>query len=126
MKIKEELAKLKEMDTYSLILFALYKLRDIPEYSSISELAYVLDKKNLLKLCEFFGGITLTIPTIEELESLVYSLVLYQYVDVENMPYEDALKIIGHRSSDLRKVKTDYVKLKDILSEYNFESRDGF
>lgn len=26
------------------------------EYSSLSELAYILDKDNLLNLCEFFGG----------------------------------------------------------------------
>ena len=65
---------LKKRDVYSLMLFVLYKLRDIPEYSSISELAYILDKDNLLRLCEYFGGITLTIPTIDELESIIYSL----------------------------------------------------
>ena len=119
MRIKEELLKLKEMDIYSLVLFALFKLRDIPEYSALSEMAYILDKKNLLKLCEFFGGMTITIPTIAELESLVYSLVLYQYVDIEGMDYEDAVKIIGHKSSDLRKVKSDYSKLRDILNQYN-------
>ena len=49
-KIKEELAKLKDSDIYSLIMFALFKIRDIPEYSAISELSYLLDKKNLLNL----------------------------------------------------------------------------
>ena len=118
MRIKEELVKLKEMDIYSLILFSLFKLRDIPEYSTLSELAYILDKDNLLKLCEYFGGITIKIPTIDELESLVYSLVLYQYVDIDKMDYKDAINIIGHKSSDLRKVKSDYIKLKEILSKY--------
>ena len=120
MKIKEELSKLKEMDIYSLILFALFKLRDTEEYSTLSELAFILDKENLLKLCEFFGGVTLTIPTIDELENMVYSLVLYQYVDIDNMNYDDAIKVIGHKSKDLRAVKSNYNNLKEILSKYNF------
>ena len=77
MKIKTEIAKLKEMDVYSLMLFALYKIKDIPEFSTLSEMAYVLDKDNLLKLCEYFGGLTIKIPTVEELQSIIYALVLY-------------------------------------------------
>ena len=75
-RIREELTKLKDVDVYSLILFVLFKARNVPELASLSELAYVLDKDNLLKLCEYFGGQTITIPTITELEELVYSLVL--------------------------------------------------
>ena len=124
MKIKDELSKLKEMDIYSLILFALYKLRDIPEYSSITELAYILDKDNLLKLCEFFGGSVIRIPTIEELESIVFSLVLYQYVDIEGIPYDEAIKLIGHKSSDLRSAKSGYLHIKEILSNYSFKPKN--
>lgn len=42
-KINTEIAKLNEMDTYSLILFTLFKLRDIPEYATLSELVYILE-----------------------------------------------------------------------------------
>ena len=77
MKTTQELNNLKSQDIYSLILFALYKLREIPEYSTLSELAYIVDKENLLKLCEYFGGTTIHIPTIDELESILYSLLLY-------------------------------------------------
>ena len=86
-----ELDNLRTKDIYSLILFALFKLKDLPEYSALSELAYILDKENLLKLCEFFGGMTITIPTMQELESIVYSLVLYQYVNIDGMEYNDAV-----------------------------------
>ena len=120
MKIKEELEKLKSVDIYSLIMFALFKLRDIPEYSTLSELVYLIDRESLLKLCEYFGGMTISIPTIDELESLVYSLLLFQYVDIDKMEYDDAIKLIGYKSSDLRKVKADYVKLKELLSKYDF------
>ena len=102
MRIKEELNKLKDVDVYSLMLFVLYKTINIPEYSTLSELAYILDKESLLKLCEYFGGMTIKIPTISELENLIYSLVLYQYVNVEHMDYDKAIQLIGHSSSELR------------------------
>ncbi len=120
MKIKEELAKLKDVDVYSLVLFAMFKLRDVPEYSSLSELVYILDKDSLLKLCEYFGGLTLKIPTIDELESIIYSLVLYQFVNIDGIEYDEAVKIIGHKSTKLRQVKADYVKICDILEKYDF------
>lgn len=120
MKVKEELAKLKDVDVYSLMLFAMFKLRDIPEYSSLSELVYILDKESLLKLCEYFGGLTLKIPTIDELESIIYSLVLYQFVNIDGMDYDEAVKIIGHRANKLRQVKNDYVRICEILEKYDF------
>lgn len=118
--IKKSLTTLKEMDLYSLALFSLYKLVGIPEYSSLSELVYILDKDNLLNLCEYFGGQTIKIPTIDELTSLVHSLLLYQYVRVEKMPYEEAVKLIGHESKDLRRVKSNYHSLCKVLDNYSF------
>ena len=100
-----------------------YTLIGTPEYSSISELAYVLDKKNLLNLCEYFGGQTITIPTIDELESLIYSLLLYQYVKIEHMDYNEAIQLIGHESKDLRAVKANYRKLVEVLDDYTFQVR---
>lgn len=119
-KTNQELLSIKELDIYSLILFALFKLRDIPDYLVLSELVYVLDKDNLLKLCEYFGGNTLYIPTIEELESILYSLLLYQYVDIEHMEYDKAVELLGQKSSRLRKIKSDYLKLHDVLANYSF------
>lgn len=121
--IREQLTKLKDIDIYSLMLFALYKTKDIPEYASLSELVYILDKDSLLKLCEYFGGTTLKIPTIEQLESLVYALILYQYVNIEHMQYDEAVKLVGHCSKDLRNVKSDYCKLCKVLEQYDFTKR---
>lgn len=123
MKIKEELSKLKDTDVYSLILFALYKIKDVPEYSTLSELVYILDKDSLLKLCEYFGGLTIKIPTVDELVNLVYSLVLYQWVNIDGMDYEEAVKQIGHKSTDLRTVKSNYIELCKILDNYRFSAR---
>lgn len=124
MTIKEELNRLKETDLFSLLLFVLYKIRNIDEYSTISELAYVLDKQNLLNLCEYFGGITIKVPTIDELESVINSLLVYQYVNIDGYSYDDAIKKIGFDSYQLRKVKKDYNKIVDILDNYSFPKRD--
>lgn len=124
MTIKEELDKLKTTDLFSLLLFVLYRIRGIEEYSAISELAYVLDKQNLLNLCEYFGGLTITIPTIDELESLINSLLIYQYVNIDGYSYNEAIKKIGFNSYQLRKVKKDYNKIVDILDNYSFPKRD--
>ena len=101
-------------------MFVLYKLTEIPEYSAISELPYVLDKDNMLRLCEYFGGRTIKIPTLNELHSTMYLLLLYQYTKIEGKPYEEAVKLIGYKSSELRQVKTAYTKLCKVLDNYNF------
>lgn len=123
MSIKQELEKLKEIDVWSLLLFALFKVKDIPQYASLSELAYILDKKNLLKLLEYFGGTTIKIPTIDEMESLLYALLIYQYVDIEKIPIEDALLTLGVPSDKTKDYKLEYTKVKTVLNSYSFEPR---
>ncbi len=123
-KIKDSLDALKEKDVYSLALFCLYKIIGAPEYSSIGELAYVLDKKSLLNLCEYFGGQTITIPTIDELENLLYALLLYQYVKIEHISYDKAIELIKYHSKDIRTIKANYHKLASILDDYSFQVRE--
>ena len=120
-KLKEEVATLKQQDTYTLILFVLFKLRNIPEYSTLSELIYILDRKEFLKLCEYFGGTTIQIPTIEELESLVNSLILYQYVNIDKKSFDESIKLLGCNRQELKKVKSDYYKIVDILEKYELK-----
>lgn len=122
MSIKSELNNLKESDLWSLVLFVLCKLKEAPEYSSLSELAFILDKSNFLHLCEYFGGQTITIPTMDELEDLLYGLLLYYYVDVEMVTWEDAITTIGKTKSvpDIRKI---YRKVKEVLTQYDIHPR---
>ena len=123
MSIKEELNRLKDIDIWSLLLFVLTQVKDVPEYSALSELCYILDKKQLFKLCEYFGGTTLTIPTIEELETLVYALLFYQYTDIEHLTYEDASQLISARCTNFTDVKKCYNRLRSVVSEYSFTPR---
>ena len=55
---------------------------------------------------------------------LTYSLLLYQYVNIEKKDYTEALELIGHESKDLRRVKKFYTKLCEVLEKYEFISRD--
>lgn len=125
MPIKEELTKLTKIDIWSLMLFVLYNFQKIPEYSGISELAYILDQKNLLKLCEYFGGQTIRIPTIDELRTMLYALLLYQYVNIEKIPEEDAIELLRIEGSTVKLIKESYVQVKDILSKYQFSNREA-
>lgn len=122
MSIKSELSKFKETDLWSLLLFVLCKVKDAPEFAPISELAFVIDKRNLLKLCEYFGGCTITIPTVDELESLILGLLLYQYVDIDGIEFNDAVKQLSSMS-DIKSAKKAYRAIKDTLSNYEIVKR---
>ena len=122
MSIHKELDKLTNSDIYSLMLFALYKSNEIPEYSSLSQLSYILDKSNLLKLCEFYGGTTIYIPTIYELETLLNALLLYQKVDIEHREIEEELDKMRASTGTTTEIRKFYLLLKDVLNKYSFNS----
>lgn len=124
MSIKTELKKLKEIDIWSLMLFVLYNFQKIPEYSALSELAYIVDEKTMLKLCEYFGGQTITVPTIDQLEETIYAMLLYQYTDVEHIPFEEALLLLRVDKSKEKSIKNCYKTLKYVLSNYEITPRD--
>lgn len=123
---KKDILTFKDIDIYSLSMFALYKLTEVPEYTTISELPYILDKENMLRFCQYFGGTTITVPTVEELQSLMYILLLYQHVNIEGMDYDEAINLIGYSTKELRKVKKVYTKLCDILSKYDIKPREKY
>ena len=118
-------ASLKKNDVYSLVLFALYKLRDDPRYSTLSELIYTIDSKNFLKLMETFGGLTITIPTVDEFEQLIYALLVFQRVDVSGEKYRDVVADVSTKTElDMRAIQNDYNRIKEVLSQYKFVRRD--
>ena len=123
MSIRNEVSKFSEIDLWSMMLFVLFKVKDVPEYSSLSELCYILDKKNFLKLCQYFGGTTITIPRIEDMEELLYGMLLYQYVDVEKIDYEKAITLIDKENVQKSVIVDSYRKIKKVLDRYEFTPR---
>ena len=121
MTIKDKLEKLNEPDYFNLLLFTLYKLTDNPEYRTLSELAYVLDKPNLLNLCQIYGGTSIHVPTIEELERLFNALLLYDKVDIENKDYKTTLQCFDTTMEEKRNIEHVYNVLKTVVKDYNFD-----
>ena len=83
-------------------------------------LATRLDKKNFLNLCEFFGGQTITIPTIEDIENLTYSFLIYQYVNIDGMTFRDALAKLPANVENISNIKSTYKTMCEALKDYNF------
>lgn len=119
--IKQDLNKFKIKDIYSLLFFALYKLKDVPEYSTLSELAFVLDKDNLLMFLEYFGGTTIKIPTVREFKLMLNCLLLYEYVNLENIEFSKAISLLDKDIFQTKEIKEAYTALCDVLSNYQFK-----
>lgn len=118
-KIVESLNALNKTDVYSLLLFTLYKMQDVPEYSTLSELCYILDGDNLSKFLSYFGGMTIKVPTLQEMRLLVQGLLLYQYVNIEQGDYNEALKTLtGDFSQD--EIEKVYHKIVEVTQNYDF------
>ena len=121
--IDQSIKKLNTTDIYSVLLFVLYKIKDLPEYSTLSEMVYLFDKHNLLKFIEYFGGRTITVPTIDELEILTYCLVVYNAVNFEHKDYEETLKELPVESFMLKKIRQMYIDVQRTLDEYEINGR---
>ena len=122
--IAKSLNNLKEKDVYSLILFALYKLKDKSEYSVLSELVYVLDVDKLFEFLSLFGGMTITIPTADELEYVIQALKIYDAVNFKDVPLKIAIKEIATDEGSYKELEKIYIDISEVLSNYSFESRE--
>ena len=124
--LKQNLNTLQLSDVYSLMFFILYKVQDIPEYATVSELCYLLDGSNLTRLLTYFAGQTIKIPTESEISILANALLLYQYINVDGL----SLTAAQEKLEDLTNKQKDeatklYIKLIPIMNEDNI-SRSTF
>lgn len=118
--LKDELNKLTNDDIYSLILFTIFQLKKLPEYAVLSELIYSVDRNSLLNLCKQFGGMTIKLPTLEELNTVVDGLLLYCYVQLEHKSIDDALLLLSKDTDNLDGVKKVYQQIGEVVSDYDF------
>lgn len=120
--IKANLNLLHLSDIYSLMLFIIYKVQDIPEYAVTSELCYLLDGANLTRLLTYFAGKTITIPTEEEFAELTNALLLYQYINVEGTSLTEAQARLEDCTAKQKERATDlYLKIIPIMRQYNVD-----
>lgn len=117
-KTKVDLNLMKEKDLINLMLFGLYRLKDDPVYASLCDLIFVLDKDSFYKLCATYGGATIKIPTIAELNLLTDALRLYQCMYVNNFTFEQACKILTDIQEPYKLIKI-LDKIKTIIEEYD-------
>lgn len=122
MAVSKDVEVLTSKDIDSLVMFALYQIKDIPEYSTLSRMAYLVDRNSFLNLCEYFGGITVRIPTVQEVEEVTQALLLYQFIDVDGLDMKKAVSKLALTGNDIRKLKSNYVRLKGVLSKYDTHS----
>lgn len=119
---RQKLDSLEMTDVYSLMLFAIYKMKDIPEYSTLSELAYVLDKESLFNFLEYYGGTTVRVPTLEEFNQIIRGLLLYQAVNLEGVEFNKAFKNLEDEYQN-NTTKETYFKLAGLLDKYDFRRK---
>lgn len=120
--IKKNLNNLHLSDIYSLMLFILFKIQDIPEYAVASELCYLLDGANMTRLLTYFAGRTVTFPTESEMSIVTNALLMYQYINIDGDTFTAAQnKLDKLTKKEKDKVTELYVQLLPIMKQYNID-----
>lgn len=120
--IKKSLNSLHLSDIYSLMLFILFKVQEIPEYAVTSELCYLLDGANMTRLLTYFAGKTVTFPTEAEMAVVTNALLMYQYINIDGETFTAAQnKLEGLTKKEKDKVTELYVQILPIMKQYNID-----
>ena len=120
--IKKNLNSLHLSDIYSLMLFILFKVQEIPEYAVTSELCYLLDGANMTRLLTYFAGKTVTFPTETEMAIVTNALLMYQNINIDGDTFvaaQNKLKDLTKKEKD--KVTELYIQILPIMKQYNID-----
>lgn len=127
--LKADYNKLHLSDIYSLMLFALFKIQDIPEYATLSELCYLLDGNNMTRLLTYFAGKTVTFPTSKEMATLTNAMLMYQYINIDGHTFTEAQSRLEATKKQKDEASELYLKLLPIMKQYNIDrgqiTKDG-
>lgn len=115
------LEELDKKDIYSLILFILYRLKEIPEYSTLSELVYILDNENFIKLINYYGGKTIRIPKIDELSTILNALLVYEREQNTDLSLSDIFKDIGINKKEIPEIMKILQLIPQLMDDYDFK-----
>ena len=119
--IIKALEELDKKDIYSLILFILYRLKEIPEYSTLSELVYILDNENFIKLINYYGGKTIRIPKVDELSTILDALLVYEREQNTDLPLSDICKDIGISKKEIPEILKILKLIPQLIDNYDFK-----
>ena len=115
------LEELDKKDIYSLMLFILYRLKEIPEYSTLSELVYILDNENFIKLINYYGGKTIRIPKIDELSTILNALLVYEREQNTDLSLSDIFKDIGINKKEIPEIMKILQLIPQLMDDYDFK-----
>lgn len=119
--IIKALEELDKKDIYSLILFSLYKLKDCPEYSTLSELIYILDNENFIKFINYYGGKTIKVPTINDLSILIHALMVFERLNNTNVDIDTILKELAISKKEKKEILESIQIIQETLANYDFK-----
>lgn len=120
--VRKNLNNLQLSDIYSLMFFLLYKMQEVPEYATLSEICYLLDGNNLNRLIAYFAGRTIKIPSEKEIAILTNALLLYQYINLEGDSFVQAQsKIKNVTPKQQEEITKLYLKILPIIGQYNID-----
>ena len=104
------------------MLFALFKVQEVPEYAVTSELCYLLDGANMTRLLTYFAGRTIKFPTEADMTVVTNALLMYQYINIDGDTFVSAQNKLGELTKKEKdKVTELYVQLLPIMKQYNID-----
>lgn len=121
MNIDTALEPLKTVDIYSIVLFTIFQLKKDPKYSTLSELCYLLDNDSFVNLLEYYGGKTISIPTMKEFKDIVDAICLYDLVNLDGEDINKAIKKLEVPEDQIQELKNNYLYICKILEKYDFQ-----
>ena len=119
--IDKALEELNKQDIYSLILFVLYKLKNVSEYSILSELVYILDSNSFSRFMSYFEGQTIKIPKIQDLKDIINALLFYEKKINSSLTDEEILNELNIPKGESEKINSTLNLISEIIKEYDFK-----
>lgn len=119
--IIKALEELDKQDIYSLILFTLYKLKDVEEYSVLSELVYILDEKSFSRFLSYFEGQTIKIPKIQDLKNIVNALLFYERKSNTQLTDDEIMFDLNIPEKEKPELYKTLNLISEIIKEYDFK-----
>ena len=119
--IIKALEELNKDDIYSLILYTLYRLKDVSGYSVLGELVYILDHESFTRFMGYFEGQTITVPKIQDLKDIINALLFYERKNNTKLSDDEILNELDIPKKEKEKIYSTLNLISEIIKEYDFK-----